>query len=231
MQSQLFFYINMALCAAVFLELLFSFRKNTFLKICFLLIIASLFAMNYFSCAGVTTRLQVLVVKLMRLIYVCSTMLSIIYLVNPRIPRWVTWFIVLAASVVTGIRIIYFNQIDIEHLSNLSNHIFSTGIELYTPKAVARYIVLSLATAAILIAFYYYRRLMVKLDWESPNYKQLLLWIVSFVTPFFLLIIFSILGNLGIFEQYFSAYLFSLFNCLILISILLRPRFLNTRSY
>lgn len=231
MLSQLFYFINMASCVVIFLELLFTLKQNTFLKLCFLFIIASLFTMNYFSYMGVATRLQVLVVKTTRLIYVCSALLSIIYLVSPRIPRWIIWFTVVAASAITGLRISHFNQIDIETLAHHPNQVFSIGMELYVPIIGIRYFVFLLGTTAVLIAFYYYRLLLAKIDRGLPNYKQLLWWIVSFVTPFFLLLIFSVLGNVGILEQDFSIYLFSFFTCAILLSILLRPESLNTHQY
>jgi hypothetical protein len=231
MDLQLLFCANLVLCAIVFLELLFTFRKNSLLKVCLLLIIASLFAMNYYAWMGVTTRFHFMVSRSMRLIYVCSTMLAIVYLVSPKIPKWVIWLLVVSVTVVTSLRIFYYDQIDIETMSQLPNQVFSVGAEFYSPKLFIRYTIFGLAIVATIIAFYYYRQFLITINWESPHYKQLLWWIISLVVPFFLLTIFGMLGSLGIFNLRFSAVLFSLFSCIIILSILLRPRFLNKRSY
>jgi hypothetical protein len=231
MEPQLFFYVNLVLCAIVFLEVLFTCRKNTLLKVYFLLIIGSLFAMNCFACTGVTTRLQFILAISMRIIYVCSTILAIIHLVNAKIPRWFIWFIALSVSFIIGIRVYYYDQIDIEKLSHLPNQVFMVGAEFYTPKLAARYTIIALAITTIIITWYYYRQFLIRVNRESPYYKQVTRWIISLVIPFFLLIIFGILGNLGMFSQTLSSYLFSFFNCIIMFSFLLRPRILNTRSY
>jgi len=166
-----------------------------------------------------------------RIVYVCSTILTIIHLVNAKIPRWFIWLIVISVPTVIGLRIYYYDQIDIEKLSQLPNQAFAVGAEFYTPKMMGRYIVFALAITAIVITWYYYRLFLMRIDRESPYYKHLTRWIVSLVIPFFLLTIFGILGNLGMFSQTVSSYLFSCFNCIILFSFLLRPGILNTRSY
>lgn len=231
MEPRLLFYLNLVLCVIAFLDILFRFRKNPLLKLCFLIIIASLFVMNYYEHVGVTTRLEVFAAKLMRLLYVCSTMLVIIYLVSPKIPRWTIWVIALSASLIIGIRAYYFNQIDIENLSQVPNQVFSIGGEFYAPKLFARVTILGLAIMAIVIGFYYYRLFLTRMNWESPYYKQLLWWIISIVVPFFLIIIFGIVGNLGIFNYKFSSLLFSFFSTIIIFSILLRPKFINTTPF
>jgi uncharacterized membrane protein YfcA len=231
MEPRLFFYVNLVLSAIVFLEVLFTFRKNSFLKVYFLLIIGSLFAMNYFACTGVTTRLRFIVAISMRIVYVVSTILAIIHLVNAKIPRWFILLIVFSVPIMIGTRVYYYDQIDIEKLSQLPNPVFSVGSELYTPKLGARYTIFALAITAIIITYYYYRQFLMRINRESPYYKQITRWIISLVIPFFLLTIFSILGNLGMFSQMVSSYLFSFFNCIILFSFLLRPRIMNTRSY
>jgi hypothetical protein len=224
MESQLLFFPNLLLCIAVFLELLFTFKGNSLLKVCFLLVIASLFVMNYFAYTGVATRFHVILVKSMRLVYVCSTLLAIIHLVSPKIPRWIIWFIVFSVAIIIGIRVLYYNQIDIESLSHLPNQVFSVGWEFYAPKPVARYTVFGLAIVAISIAFYYYRLFVLRINLESPYSKHLFWWIISLTVPFFLITIFGILGTLGVYNQKFSSYLFSFFSCIIIFSILLRPR-------
>lgn len=224
MESQLLFLPNLVLCVIVFLDILFTFKESSLLKVCFLLIIASLFVMNYFAYTGVTTRFQVVVVKSMRIIYACSTMLAIIHLVTPKIPRWIVWFIVFSVAILIGIRIFYYNQIDIESLSHLPNQVFSVGWEMYAPKLVARYTVFGMAAVAIAIAFYYYRLFVLRINLESPYSRHLFWWIISLTVPFFLLTIFGILGTMRVYNQKFSSYLFSFFSCIIIFTILLRPR-------
>ena len=231
MEPRLFFYVNLVLCALVFVEVLFTFRKNALLKVYFLLIIGSLFAMNYFACTGVTTRFLFILAISMRIMYVCSTILAIIHLVHAKIPRWFIWFVALSVPFIIGIRLYYYDQIDIEKLSQLPNQVFTVGAEFYTPKTAARYAIIALAITAIIITWYYYRQFLMRVNRESPYYKQVTRWIISLVIPFFLLTIFGILGNLGMFSQTASSYLFSFFNCFIMFSFLLRPRILNTRSY
>jgi hypothetical protein len=227
MQPVLLYYVNLLLCGVVFLELLITFRKNPILKLYFLLIIASLFAMNYFAITGVATRIQFMVVKFARLVYVCSTLLTLIHLVQQKIPRWFYALILFSAATITGIRLAYYDQIDIKALSNIPTHVFSVGAEFYSPKPGLRYMVLGLAIVAIIIAYFYYRRLLMKLDMESAHYKHLSRWIISLVVPFFLLTIFGILGNLQIFDETFSFYLFAFFSCTTICSFILRPRFLD----
>mgnify|MGYP001222858425 CR=1 FL=1 len=231
MDPQLLFLGNQVLCVIVFLELLINFRKNSLLKLCLLLIITSLFVMNYFAYAGVFSRLHLLVVKAARTVYVCSTILSIIYLVTPRIPRWVKWLIICATITSICFRVINYHKIDIETISQLPNQVFSVGAEFYSPILYVRYTLYALTIVATLIAFYYYRRFLTSFNWESPHYKHLLWWIISLVVPFFMLTIFGLIGNLGLFNQQFSSILFSLFCFIIIFSILFRPRFLNRQSY
>lgn len=231
MEPRLFLYVNMVLCTIVFFEVLFTFRKNSLLKVYFLLIIGSLFAMNYFASTGVASRPWFLVSVAMRIIYVVSTILAIIHLVHGKIPRWFIWFAGLSVPFILGIRVYYYDQIDIEKLSHLPNQVFTVGTEFYTPKPGIRFTIIAIAMSAIIIAYYYYRLFLMRINRESPYYKQLTRWIVSLVIPFFLLTIFGIMGGLGMFSQTLSAYLFSFFNCIIMFSFLLRPRILNTRSY
>jgi hypothetical protein len=224
-------YVCLVLCVTVFLEVLFTFRKNSLLKVCFLLIISSLFVMNYLTYVGVESRLQFVAIKSMRVVYVCSTMLAVIYLVSPKIPRWIISIIMLSVFFAISLRIFYFNEINIENMSPAANQVFSVGPEFYSPHIVARNIVFSLVIVAISITFYYYRLFLLKLDREAAYYKYLSRWIISMVVPFFLLTIFGVLVNLNILDESTSSYLFSFFSCTIIFSILLRPRFLNKTSY
>lgn len=230
MEPKLLFYTNLVLSAIVFLEVVITVRKNTFLKVCFLLIIASLFTMNYFAITEVANRFEFVFVKAMRLLYACSTLLILVYMVNPKIPKWLIWLITFSCITIIGLRIYYFDQINIENFARMPNQVFSVGPEFYTSKPVARIAVFGLAVTGISIAFYYYRLFLMRINYESAHYKHLSRWIVSLVVPFFLLTIFGMLGNLGLFSQTLSAYLFSFFNCVIIFSLLLRPRILNTGS-
>lgn len=230
MEPKLLFYANLALSAVVFLEILITSRKNSLLKLCFLLIITSLFAMNYFAIAEVETRFQLIFVKAMRLVYVCSTILVLVYMVSPKIPRWIIVLITFSSIMVIGLRVYYYNHIDIEKISHLPNQVFSVGPEFYSPKPWVRIVVFTLVTTAIVIAYNYYRLFLMRINYESAYYKQLSRWIVSLVIPFFLLTIFGMLGNLGLLSQSLSGYLFSFFNCVIIFSLLLRPKVLNTGS-
>jgi hypothetical protein len=91
-----------------------------------------------------------------------------------------------------------------------------------------RYPVLTLVALATSITFFYYRRFFLRMNKEDASYKQFSRWIISLVLPFFLLIVFGILGILQIFTEPISPYLFVFFSCTIIFSILLRPKSLNT---
>lgn len=231
MEFKTLFYACLVLCVFVFFEVLFTIRKNSLLKICFLLIISSLFVMNYFSFVSVDNRVQFVLVKSMRLIYVCSTMLAVIRLVTLKIPRWIIGVIAFSAVFLIGLRIFFFNEIDIESQSPFSNQVFSVGREFYTPYPAIRVSAFILVSLAVAITFYYYRRFFMKMNKESIHYKHLSRWIISMVVPFFLLTIFGVLGIFNVFQQSASPYLFLFFSVTIIFSILLRPRFLNTTSY
>ena len=231
MEFRLIFFAYLALCAFVFFEVLVKFRKNSLLKICFLLILSSLFVMNYFSYAGVSNRLQFLLVKSMRIIYVCSTMLTIIHLVTPKIPRWIIGMTMFSVVFLIGMRVFYFNEIAIKTPASFSSQVFSVGPEFNVPIPFVRYPAFALATLVAVITFYYYRLFFLKMNREDIHYKQLSRWIISMVLPFFLLVIFAALGSLDVFQESMSPYLFSIFSCTIIFSILFRPKFLNTTSF
>jgi hypothetical protein len=224
------FYAYLVLCVAVFLDVLITFRKNSLLKLYFLLIIASLFVMNYFSYVSVANRFQFVFVKATRVVYVCTTMLAIIHLVSPKTPRWIILLVSISSLYLVGLRIFYFNEIDVQS-QVLSNPVFSVGAEFHSPHPVAKYLVFTLAMTAVAITFYYYRLFLMKMDREAVYYKHLSRWVICMVVPFFLLIIFGVLCNLNIFQKAESSYLFSFFSYTIIFSLLLRPKFLNTTSY
>jgi hypothetical protein len=226
MTPVILFYINLLLCGIVFLELLLTYRKNSILKLYFLLIVASLITMNFFAIAGITTRTQFIFAKFMRFVYVCGILLVLIQLAYQKIPRWFTALVVLSGVTITGIRLAYYEQINIQALTN-PNHVFAVGAEFYTPQTGLRYLVFALVIVAIIVAYSYYRRLLMKLDMESAHYNYLSGWIISLVVPFFLLTIFGILGNLQMFNETVSSYLFAIFSCASICSFVLRPRFLD----
>lgn len=231
MEPVLLYYINLVLCGIVGLELLITFRKNPVLKIYFLMIVASLFVMNYFAITGIETREAFIFARFMRLVYVAGTLLAIIHIADQKIPGWISALIIFAAVTFTSLRIFYYDQINIKALPNIPNHVFSVGGEFYSPKPGPRYLALALSMVAIGIAYYYYRRLLLKLDMDLPRHKHLSRWIISLVLPFFLLTIFGILGNLQIFDAPLSSYLFALFGCITICSFVFRPRFLDTGNW
>ncbi|MEP7256886.1 MAG: hypothetical protein ABI687_00815 [Flavitalea sp.] len=85
-----------------------------------------------------------------------------------------------------------------------------------------------MAAAVSAITFYYYRLFFLKLNKENIHFRHLSLWIIAMVAPFFLLLIFSVLGMLHITDESIAPYLFSVFSGIIIFSILLRPKFLNS---
>jgi hypothetical protein len=227
MQPILLYYANLVLCGVMFVELIMTLKKNPALKLYLLLTIASLIAMNYFAVTGVSNRIQFIIAKFVRFVYVSGTLLALTHLVQQKIPRWLIGLIAFGAVITTGVRIFYYDEINMKALSNVPTHVFTVGAELTTPKAGPRFIILGLAIIAIIIAYHYYRRLLMKLDMESAHYKQLSRWIISLVVPFFLLVIFTIMGNLQMFNEAISSYLFAVFSSASVCSFVLRPRFLD----
>jgi len=230
MEFRLLFITYLVLSAIVFLEVLITIRKSSLLKSYFLLILFSLFVMNYYSYVDISTRLEFVLVRVMRLVYVCSTMLIIVHLVTPKIPGWIIGVTVFSAIFLTGLRIFYFNEIIIESTGSNSSPVFYVGPEFNLPVPFARYLALILAGLGAAITFYYYRQFFMKMNREEIYYKHLSRWIISMVLPFFLLVIFGILGTLDILQRSLSPYLFSVFSCIIIFSILFRPKFLNSST-
>jgi NADH:ubiquinone oxidoreductase subunit 5 (subunit L)/multisubunit Na+/H+ antiporter MnhA subunit len=157
-------------------------------------------------------------------------MLTIVHLVTPKIPRWIIGLTVFSALFLTGLRILYFNEIIIESPGSNSSPVFYVGPEFSLPIPFARYLALILAGFGAAITFYYYRLFFMKMNREDAEYKHLSRWIISMVLPFFLLVIFGILGTLDVLQKSLSPYLFSIFSCIIIFSILFRPKFLNTST-
>ena len=231
MEFKLLYFAYLVLCVIAIFDILFTIRKNSLLKICFLLIIFSVFVMNYFTYISITNRFQFVLVKCMRLVYACSLMLAVIHLVTGRIPRWVTGIITFSTIFLIGIRIYFFDRIAIDVQSPLASQIFAVGPELNSPAPFARYAVFALAALVTALTFYYYRVFLLTMSIENIDHKHFSRWILSMVIPFFLLVIFGILGTLNLYPQSLSQYLFSLFSFIVIFSILFRPKMLNTTSY
>lgn len=224
MEFKPLFYACLLLCAIVFFHVLLTVRKNMLLKVCFLLIISSLFVMNFFSYVGVETRLQFVLVKSMRVVYACSTMVAIIQLVTRKIPRWIIAIVSLSVFFIIGLRIFNFDKID---LRESGNGVFSVGQELYNPIPAARIMVIIMAIFVTTMTYYYYRQFFMKMNKEDIYYKHLSRWLISMVLPFFLLIICGILGATGVFSESLCPYLFLFFSFTIIFSILFRPKVLD----
>ena len=157
-------------------------------------------------------------------------MLAIIHLVTPKIPRWIIGMTTISIFFLIGMRIFYFKEIAIKSPATFSGQVFSVGPEFNNPIPIVRYPAFILAALVAAITFYYYRLFFLKINREDVYYRQLSLWIISMVVPFFLLVIFAGLGILDVFQESMSPYLFSIFSCTIIFSILFRPKFLNTVS-
>ena len=223
--------VYLVLCVVVFFDVLFRVKKNPLFKVCLILIVASLFVMNYFSYVNVDNRIQFILVKAARLIYACCTMLAIVYLVTPRIPWWIISITAFAIFVTTGLRIFYYDEIAIERQAEMPNQVFSVGAELYHPIPVIRYLIFLTAAVSVGFTFFSYRRFFLQLGKEKIHRKHISGWIISLAVPLFLLLIFGVLGALGFYDEVLSPYLFSFFSCVAILSILFRPSFLNARSY
>lgn len=231
MEFRPLFFAYLVLCVIAFFDVLFNIRKNSLLKICFLLIISSLFVMNYFSYVNISNRFQFILVKCMRLVYVCSTMLAVINQVTPKIPKWIIGITAFSAFFAIGVRIYYFDEIMITSQEPFASQVFAVGPEFSSPIPFARYTVFTLVAVATALTFYFYRVLFMAMKIDDINYKHFSRWILSMVIPFFLLVIFGILGTLHVYEPRTSLYLFSVFSFIVIFSILFRPKLLNTTSY
>jgi hypothetical protein len=229
MPFKLLFLFCMVLCIIALFDVLFSMRKNSLLKTCLLLIIASLFVMNYLSYAGSLNRFEMLIIRCGKIVYASSIMLIVIQHVTPKIPKWIIGFITFSVIFLVGLRVVYFGRIAIDAQSPLASQIFAVGPELNSPVPLARYSVYAVASIATLLTFYFYRKFFMMKSMDDNSDKLVSRWIMSSVTPFFLLIIFGVLGSLGLYEQSVSAYLFSCFSLIAIFAILFRPRVLNVR--
>jgi hypothetical protein len=231
MPFNLLFLVYIVLCIIAFFDVFFTMRKNSLLKFCILLIIFSLFFMNYFSYLDTLNRFQILLAKCMRIVYVCGTMLIIIQRVTPKIPKWIFGIVTFSVIFLVGVRVFYYDRISLVTKSQYASQIFAVGPELNSPVPFARYIAYALVAFVTFLTFYFYRRLFMSVGIDDIINKVVSRWILSMVIPFYLLVIFGILGSLQMYEQSASAYLFSIFSFLVIFSILFRPKILNTACY
>jgi hypothetical protein len=227
MPFKLTFLLCIVLCVIALFDVLLSMRKNSLLKICVLLIIASLFVMNYFSYLDNVNRLQVALIKCARVVYACGTILIVIQHVTPKIPKWIIGIITLSVVFLIGLRIFYFDRLAVDSNSPFASQIFTVGPELSSPIPLARNLVYGVVVFFTLLTFYFYRKFFMVIKLDDDNYKVTRRWIISLVIPFFLLVVFGILGSLRLYEQSLSAFLFSLFSFIAIFAILFRPRLLN----
>src|SRR5690349_1303434 len=228
MPFKLLFLIGIVLCTITLFDVLLSMRRNSLLKICMLLIIASLLVMNYFSYLGDLNRMEILIVKCARIIYACGTVLIIIQHVTPKIPKWIIGIVLLSVVFLIGLRIFFYDRILPGVHSPDTSQVFSIGPELRSPIPLIRYAVYGLVVFFTFLTFYFYRKFFMRITLDDANYKLIRRWIVSLVLPFFLLVIFGILGSLQLYSNGFSAVLFPLFSFTAISAILFRPRLLNT---
>jgi hypothetical protein len=228
MLFKLLFVICMVLCIIALFDVLLTMKKNSLLKVCMLVIIASLFVMNYFSYAGNLNRLQILMIKCARIVYASGIMLIVIQHVTPKIPKWIIGFITFSIVFLIGLRVFYFDRIALDMQPPFASQVFAVGPELNSPVPFVRYSVYALVGFVTLLTFYFYRKFFLAKGIDDDNYNLITRWIMSSVTPFFLLIIFGVLGSLGLYEQSVSAYLFSFFSFTAIFAILFRPRIVNT---
>jgi AraC-like DNA-binding protein len=185
--------------------------------------------MNYFSFFSVTNRAQFILVKCMRIVYVCTTLLLMVHISSSKIPRWIIGMILISVTFLIGMRFYYYNEIDLYHQVPGSNIIFSVANEFYTPLPVWRFFLLIMLGLALGIILYYCSLFSKKMNKNNIYYRQLNRWIVFLLIPFFLLILFGMCMLLNVFKQSpLSAYLFSFFSLVTIVSILFRPKFLNS---
>ncbi len=227
MEFKPLYYACLVLCLIIFFEVLINIRKNSLLKVSFLVIIACLFVMNYFSYNDVTERYQVILIKTTRGLYLSAVLLTIIHLVSTKIPRWIVWLSVGAMSALVASRIYLYHAIDLEQQLSNSNQIFSSKGEFYSTQYLMLVFLFALLGTVAAITIYYYVRFIRKPLQENKYYRQLSLWIVFIIIPYLLLILYGMLWILNIVRETPATYLFSFFSLTTLLAILFRPKFLN----
>lgn len=227
MEFKPLYYSCLVLCVIIFFEVLFNIRKNSLLKISFLVIITCLFVMNYFSYNEVTGRAQLILVKSCRGIYVSAVLITIIHLISKKIPRWIIGLCIGSVLFVIGVRVYNYNLIDFEKQVNDINLVFSSGQEFSAPLYFVRTMVFLIITTVCGITSYYYYRFLKKPHKGNIYYRQLSTWIAFVIAPYLLLTLFGLLWLVNIVRDTPSTYLFSFFSLSTLLAILFRPKFLN----
>ena len=106
MEFKPLYYTCLVLCLIIFFEVLINIRKNSLLKVAFLIVIACLFVMNYFSYNDVTDRFQIILIKTTRGVYLSAVLMTIIHLVSNKIPRWIVWLCITAMTTLAATRIL-----------------------------------------------------------------------------------------------------------------------------
>ncbi len=121
----------------------------------------------------------------MGLLYLCSTMLAIIHLVT-KSSQMDHCFNYTFVFFVIGLRIFYFDQIDIESQArSFRTMCFSWRISFILLSCCTLYGVCNSNCCYVNYAFYYYRLFLMKINREAAYYKHLSLWIRSMMVPFF----------------------------------------------
>lgn len=228
MEFKPLYYSCLVLCLIIFLEVLINIRKNSLLKVSFLVIIACLFVMNFYSYNDISDRGQLILIKTTRGIYLSSVLMAIIHLVSPKIPRWIVWLCVCSMVFFTAARIYNYNIIDFDQQVHNTNVIFSSGKEFYSPQYLMRTLIFAVLTIVCGITAYYYHRFLKKPHKDNIYYRQLSVWITFIIAPYLLLIMFGMLWLLNIVNETPATYLFTFFSLTTLLAILFRPKFLNS---
>ena len=228
MEVKLLFYSFLVLCFLVFFDVLINIKKVSLLKILLLLIISSLFIMNYYALTSITNRPQFILIKAMRIVYFCSTLILIIHLAGLKIRHWISLLLFISATFLIGMRLYYYNEINIEEIKP-GGYIFSVGYEFNRPIWLIRFILFVLLNLAMAITIYYFLLPSKKNLKKNQYYRHLNQWINFLSIPFFLLMFFGMLSIFNILKEFpYSSSLFSLFSFISISAILFRPRFLNT---
>lgn len=230
MEFRFLYLAYLAISAFALIEVSINVRKNIPLKTYLLVILTSVFVMNLLSYISISNRIEFILIKFFRLLYVCASIMTMCYLVIAKTPKWIQISMLFAGAFFLGLRIYHFGEIEYESNDRFTNQIFSMGSEFKDPIPYIRYVATALAILAAAIPYYYYRRFFMKMNSEDGSSKKLSLWMISFVMPLFLLIIFGIFGLLKVLPEKLSPYLFCLFSTMVIFSVLYRPRFLNSTS-
>jgi len=227
MDFKLIFSSFLVLCLILFFDILINIKKISVLKICLLLIVSSLFVMNYYAFTNLITPLEFIFVKSMRMLYICSTLLLVVLISSGKISRSVRLTVLLSVVFLIGMRLFNLNEIHIQPQLN-GRLVFSVGYEFNQPLWIVRFILFILLNVALDIVIYHYLIPNKKILKENIYFRQLNHWGYFLSVPFFLLTFFGMLSILNILKDFpYSSYLFSFFSIITLVAIAFRPKFLN----